>query len=69
MKVIELIETNLTKSNTSLEIIKDMARISKINKLEEDDTNTFVSVNDLEFHNGVIEVDVCGMLQSMLVDL
>ena len=27
MKVIELIETNLTKSNTSLEIIKDMARI------------------------------------------
>jgi len=64
MKVIELIETNLIKSNTSLEIIKDMARISKINKLEEDDTNTFVSVNDLEFHNGVIEVDVCGKLRN-----
>ena len=64
MKVIELAKTNLTTCNTSLEIVEDMARVSKINKLEEDDTNSFVSVNNLEFHNGVIEVDVCGKLRN-----
>ncbi len=64
MREIELTETNLTPSNTSLEITKNMARISKIRKLEEDDTNTFVTINDLEFHNGVIEVDVCGKLRD-----
>lgn len=50
--------------HTSLEIVGDNARIFKIEKLDEDDTNTFVLVNDVEFHNGTIEVDVCGKLRS-----
>jgi hypothetical protein len=54
----------LKPTHTSLEIVEDMARVSKIEKLSEDDTNTFVLVNDLEFHNGIIEVDVCGRLRS-----
>lgn len=59
-----LTEANLTTINTSLEIIQDMARISKINKLDEDDTNSFVTLDDMIFHNGVIEVDVCGKLRD-----
>jgi hypothetical protein len=54
----------LKPTHTSLEIVEDMARVSKIEKLNEDDTNTFVLVNDLEFHNGIIDVDVCGRLRS-----
>lgn len=64
MKIIELIETKLTASNTSLEIIDDMAKISKISKLDENDTNSFVTINELVFHNGVIEMDVCGKIRS-----
>ena len=63
MKQIKLSKSNLTTSHTSLEIIDDMARVSKIEKYEEDDTNTYVTVNDIEFHNGIIEVDVCGRLR------
>jgi hypothetical protein len=54
----------LKPTHTSLEIVENMARVSKIEKLNEDDTNTFVLVNDLEFHNGIIDVDVCGRLRS-----
>lgn len=41
-----------------------MARISKIEKLDQDDSNTFVTVNDIEFKNGIIEVDVCAKLRE-----
>jgi hypothetical protein len=64
MRKIQLSLDTLTPTHTSLEIVDDMARVSKIEKLNEDDTNTFVSVNDLEFHNGIIEVDVCGKLRN-----
>jgi hypothetical protein len=61
---IQFSRDTLKAVHTSLEIVEDMARVSKIEKLEEDDTNTFVAVQDLEFHNGIIEVDVCGRLRS-----
>lgn len=61
---IELIKENLKAVHTSLEIINNMARVSKIEKLNEDDTNTYVTVNDVLFHNGIIEVDVCGKLRD-----
>lgn len=61
---IKLTKENLTPIHTSLEIIDHMARISKIEKLNEDDTNTFVLIHDIEFQNGTIEVDVCGKLKE-----
>lgn len=61
---IKLIKDKLTALHTSLEISNDIARVSKIDKLDENDTNSFVIVNDIEFHNGVIEVDVCGKLRE-----
>lgn len=64
MMAIKLIKENLKAIHTSLEIVEDMARVSKIEKLNEDDTNSFVSINDLEFHNGTIEIDVCGKLRD-----
>ena len=64
MNTIKLTKENLTCVHTSLEIIDNLARVSKIEKLDEDDTNTYVTVNDLEFHNGTIEIDVCGKLRD-----
>lgn len=64
MNTIKLTKDNLTPVHTSLEIIEDMARVSKIEKLNEDDTNTYVTINDVVFHNGTIEVDVCGKLRD-----
>ena len=64
MERIQLIKENLKAVHTSLEIVNNMARVSKIEKLDEDDTNTYVTVNDVLFHNGIIEVDVCGKLRD-----
>jgi hypothetical protein len=64
MRKITFDKQHLTAVHTSLEIVEDMARVSKIEKLDEDDTNTYVAVDELEFHNGIIEVDVCGKLRS-----
>lgn len=64
MEKINLTQSHLTPCHTSLEIIGDMARVSKIEKLDEDDTNTYVTINGLNFHNGIIEVDVCGKLRE-----
>lgn len=61
---VQLVKDNLKAMHTSLEIIDNMARVSKIEKLDEDDTNTYVTVNDIMFHNGIIEVDVCGKLRD-----
>lgn len=51
--------------HTTLELVQEdgasCARVSKIDKTE-DDTNTYVKVSGLSFHNGIIEVDVCGRL-------
>ena len=62
MKKLELTKENLIAVHTSLELIEDMARVSKVEKLDEDDTNTYVTLKDIQFHNGIIEVDVCGKL-------
>lgn len=40
----------------------DILRVSKTEKLEENDTNSIVVVPDTEFHNGLIEVDVKSSL-------
>lgn len=52
--------------HTSLAVGKEadfaFVRVAKIEKLEQDDANTYVRLNDVNFHNGVIEVDVCGKL-------
>ena len=50
-----------TPVNTSYEVQGDIIRVNKINK-EQPDENTYLKLNDLEFHNGTIEVDVCGKL-------
>lgn len=62
MGKIILTKNKLSTIHTSLELIDDIARVSKIEKLDENDTNSFVAINDIEFHNGIIEVDVCGKL-------
>lgn len=62
MKRIELNENTLTPINTSLEVRNGVARVAKINKLDQDDANTYIRVDGNEFHNGIIEVDVCGKL-------
>ena len=62
MKKLELTKENLIAVHTSLELFEDMARVSKVEKLDEDDTNTYVTLKDIQFHNGIIEVDVCGKL-------
>lgn len=64
MKQIQFNETNLIPLHSSLEIIENMARVSKIEKLDQDDSNTYVTVNGIEFYNGIIEVDVCGKLRE-----
>lgn len=64
MEKITFINENLKAVHTSLEIMDDLARVSKTEKLSEDDTNTFVLVRDVLFHNGTIEVDVRGGLRD-----
>lgn len=64
MKQVKLKLDKLENVHTSLEIIEDKARVSKKEKLDENDANTFVTVNDIIFHNGIIEVDVCGKLRE-----
>lgn len=65
MKV-ELNEKTLKAVHTSLEFVKEgeetLARVGKTEKKDQDDTNTYARVLDSDFHNGVIEVDVCGKL-------
>lgn len=57
---------SLTTIHTSLAVNhegdRNVARVAKIEKLEQDDANTYVRLNDIDFHNGIIEVDVCGRL-------
>ena len=64
MKQVKLSLDTLENIHTSLEIVEDIVRVSKIEKLDENDANTFVIVNDVRMHNGIIEVDVCGKLRD-----
>lgn len=55
---------DLKPVHASLELVDDCARVSKIEKLDQDDSNTFIMINDFKLKNGVIEVDVCGKLRE-----
>lgn len=59
---IEFKKEHLKPVHTALEVEGDIARVSKIDKLNQDDANTYARINGIEFHNGIIEVDVCGKL-------
>lgn len=59
---IRLTEQNLTPVHTALSAADGTARVAKIEKLDQDDANTYARVNGTDFHNGIIEVDVCGQL-------
>ena len=39
----------------------ETVRVCKVDKMQPDE-NTYLKVKELDFHNGVIEVDVCGKL-------
>ncbi len=54
MKQIQFNETNLTPLHSSLEIIENIARVSKIEKLDQDDSNTYVTIDGIAFYNGII---------------
>jgi len=59
---IELTKENLIPVHTALSFCEDgVARAHKIDKALPDE-NTYVKVKDISFHNGVIELDVCGGL-------
>ena len=61
MKKYDLNLDTLIPIRTSLSIEGDIARVAKIDT-REPDINTFALVKDTDFHNGIIEVDVCGKL-------
>lgn len=59
---LQLTEQNTQPIHTAAEYLPDgTVRIHKTDKSQPDE-NTFLKVKDLSFHNGVIEVDVCGRL-------
>ncbi len=50
--------------DTEMEILEDgTVRVCKVNTLVPD-INTYVSLTDTDFHNGTIDIDVCGRLQK-----
>ena len=65
LKDIQLTENNLTALHSSLEVNDGILHTSKTEKIEEDDTNSYVTVNDLSFQNGIIE---CDMKSTLLPD-
>ena len=59
---ISIENTGFTSVHTHAEYLPDKTvRVYKIDK-ELPDENTYLKVNDVVFHNGTIEVDVCGKL-------
>lgn len=65
LKDIQLTENNLTALHSSLEANDGILHTIKTEKIEEDDTNSYVTVNDLSFQNGIIE---CDMKSTLLPD-
>lgn len=62
MKDIAIRADQFTAVHTAAVFADDgIARVCKIDK-ELPDENTYLKLNDVAFHNGVIEVDVCGRL-------
>lgn len=62
LKDIALTADNLTALHTSLEILEDGIRSVKTEKIQEDDTNSYVTVNNLVMKNGIIECDMKSRL-------
>lgn len=66
--IIQFEKETLRPVHCSLDFVQEgqevWARVAKTEKKDQDDTNTYVRVIDSDFHNGVIEVDVCGKLLS-----
>ncbi len=61
---IEMTENNFTPVHTKAEYLPEgVIRVRKIHK-ELPDENTYLKLEDLEFHNGVIDVDVRGGLTA-----
>ena len=60
---VNLSEDNLTALHSSLDVLDDgVVRSVKTEKMNEDDTNSYVSVNDIRMKNGIIELDVKSRL-------
>ena len=57
----ELTKDNLIPVHTALTVEDGTARVAKIDK-DLPDENTYVKIAGVDFHNGTIEVDVCGGL-------
>ncbi len=59
---IEMIDKCFTAVHTRAAYLPDdVIELCKIDK-EQPDENTYLKVNDIAFHNGTIDVDVCGRL-------
>ena len=59
---IELTEAATAAVHTGAVFLPDgVVRLRKTDK-EQPDENTYLKIRDLDFHNGVIEADVCGRL-------
>ena len=68
MMNIDISEDIFTAVHTLSEFPGDgSVRIRKIDK-ELPDENTYLKINDVVFHNGIIEVDVCGKLLKYAPD-
>lgn len=65
LKDIPLTKNNLTALHTTLEILDEGIKSVKNEKIEEDDTNSYVTINDLKMKNGIIE---CDMKSQLLPD-
>ncbi len=62
MKNVEMKKENFTAVHTLVNYSEEgIVQAAKTDK-ELPDENTYVKANDISFHNGVIEVDVCGKL-------
>ena len=62
LKDIPLTKDSLTALHTSLDILDEGIRSVKTEKIEQDDTNSYVTINGLEMKNGVIECDMKSRL-------
>jgi hypothetical protein len=64
-ETIDLRKVTLQTVHTELELLEQdgstVARVKKVDKTTPDE-NTYVKLADCDFHNGIIEVDVCGSL-------
>ncbi len=65
LKDVPLTTDNLNALHSSLEINDGVLHTVKTEKIEEDDTNSYVTVKDLSFQNGIIE---CDMKSTLLPD-